>query len=218
MKKVSKITVGLLFCVVTMMSSCVQGDLYELYEEELSDSFTRKKTKPDILDNVELWQIIEQQGQPQYISNECAAWAMMHLFGLANDGQALNKVRTALCLSFSVHIWGYFSVSYNDYVSICDATGFFPENIEEASLILANAFGGNYRQLTKTTGYTSLGITIGENKDFPADTYIVGFNNHCGVLLRYKKDFFGSDYKIHFKDYNNSDKKDSLSAVLWVIQ
>lgn len=35
MKQASNVTVGL-FCVMSMMSSCVQGDLYDLYEDELS--------------------------------------------------------------------------------------------------------------------------------------------------------------------------------------
>lgn len=49
MKKVSKVTVGLLFCVVTMMSSCVQGDLYELYDEELSlNNIIQKKITKDV--------------------------------------------------------------------------------------------------------------------------------------------------------------------------
>jgi hypothetical protein len=197
--------------------SCVQGDLYELYDDEFSDHFTRKKTKQDIYVDTQWWQIIDQQNQSSYISNECAAWAMMQLFCLS-DGQSLNRVRAALCLSYSVHMWGYISFSYNDYVSICNAMGFFPENMVEASLLLTNAFGGSYRQLTKNSGYTSLNIEIGIEKDFPENTYIVGMSNHCGVLLCYRKNVVGNNYNIHYKDYNHTDTKVSLSNVLWVVQ
>lgn len=78
MKKVSKATIGLLFCVVSMMSSCVQGDLYDLYEDELcmmSQVPRNKKTKENVVSEA-----------------QCGICCMAYLKYGNVDGQSIGKI------------------------------------------------------------------------------------------------------------------------------
>lgn len=81
-----KVTVGLFFCVVIMISSCVQGDLYDLYEDEdLSVNGCIPKTK-NWLDD--WWQvIINGRVKDDWIENECGLWALMCMNNNTEDSK-----------------------------------------------------------------------------------------------------------------------------------
>ncbi len=212
MKKLIIMSLALMVSL-SFFLSCVEGDLYEYDEMEFSDFVIRKKTKQDVTTDVPWY----TPPVASYVTNECAAWAMMHVFGLDNN-KDLDRVRNALCCSFTANLYGIAFYDYNLYTAICEAGGFYPTNVVEASTFLYNNFGGSFRSLTKHEGYSELGITIGEKKYFENNKFIIittkSGKGHAGIATEYSKK--KGVFKLHYKDRNDNDVLIDLSEVEWV--
>lgn len=78
MRKESKVTFGLLFCVVTIMSSCVQGDLYELYDDNLS---------------IEKYLLVNKTTKDYAVSSAQCGFCCMAYIKYGNlEGQSINNI------------------------------------------------------------------------------------------------------------------------------
>ena len=210
----------LMFMLTTiLMASCVDREYYDLDESDFSSFVRRKKTKQDISTDTPWY----SSPGASYVSNECVAWAMMQVFGL-DDNTSLNRVRAALCCSFTAYFFNTPTWNYDVYISICNAGGFYPTNVVEASqFLLSNYPRSSYKLIDSFSGNSELGITVGKNKCFPDNKYIIqttiNGKGHFGIATSYRKPLFGKNksHRLYYKDFYGSHDI-ALSEVIWVLK
>ncbi|MBO7416610.1 MAG: hypothetical protein J6U22_08535 [Bacteroidaceae bacterium] len=146
----------LLITLATLVSSCVEGDLYDLYDEdELMLSGMIRKSKQNIVDPNPWWQNNDNITTGY---NECAATALMFKFNRMTDDKLYYQQQ--LCIAKCGHY------SATEYENFCINGGFTPSEMVTAS--------GD--SLVLNSGYSDLGVTVGQNKTFTENYYIINFS------------------------------------------
>lgn len=204
-----KFFVGLfLLGLMLMMSSCVDEDLFEIFEEDSLE--ISKRTKQFVISNdVSYWDNLQNELKADYVANECVAWAMMKVFGLS-DQRSLDKIRKELYRSKK----GSGSIyTFSRYEKILESSGFSATDVENASEQLQNNNSNSgFRKLTKHEGITAIDLS---DTPIPINTYIIhtqkNNRDHAGVIITYDPD----DQKIHYEDMNDDDVSISCSMVFW---
>lgn len=204
-----KFFVGLfLLGLMLMMSSCVDEDLFEIFEEDSLE--ISKRTKQFVISNdVSYWDNLQNELKADYVANECVAWAMMKIFGLS-DQRSLDKIRKELYRSKK----GSGSIyTFSRYEKILESSGFSATDVENASEQLQNNNSNSgFRKLTKHEGITAIDLS---DTPIPINTYIIhtqkNNRDHAGVIITYDPD----DQKIHYEDMNDDDVSISCSMVFW---
>ena len=213
MKKVNKVTVGLFFCVVAMMSSCVQGDLYELYEEdELSATINAKRTK-------------QNSDFGPWSTKECALFSLFNLAGDTNydDPRKRDKFMKFLSEAKSPGCTSRGNWYETVYQPAIETGGF-----NEYDLGRAVRLACNNRQLnTISIGNSDFWSNLGGNPDSTFEingVKIIHFyrtdGTHFGVLSHYKpqheeKGIFGKPKMVkaafYFHDYHHQSNCDKVN-------
>lgn len=204
-----KFFVGLfLLGLMLMMSSCVDEDLFEIFEEDSLE--ISKRTKQFVISNdVSYWDNLQNELKADYVANECVAWAMMKVFGLS-DQRSLDKIRKELYRSKK----GSGSIyTFSRYEKILESSGFSATDVENASEQLHNNNSNSgFRKLTKHEGITAIDLS---DTPIPINTYIIhtqkNNRDHAGVIITYDPD----NQKIHYEDMNDDDVSISCSMVFW---
>lgn len=204
-----KFFVGLfLLGLMLMMSSCVDEDLFEIFEEDSLE--ISKRTKQFVISNdVSYWDNLQNELKADYVANECVAWAMMKVFGLS-DQRSLDKIRKELYRSKK----GSGSIyTFSRYEKILESSGFSATDVENASEQLQNNNSNSgFRKLTKHEGITAIDLS---DTPIPINTYIIhtqkNNRDHAGVIITYDPD----NQKIHYEDMNDDDVSISCSMVFW---
>lgn len=204
-----KFFVGLfLLGLMLMMSSCVDEDLFEIFEEDSLE--ISKRTKQFVISNdVSYWDNLQNELKADYVANECVAWAMMKVFGLS-DQRSLDKIRKELYRSKK----GSGSIyTFSRYEKILESSGFSATDVENASEQLQNNNSNSgFRKLTKHEGITAIDLS---DTPIPINTYIIHTQkdnrDHAGVIITYDPD----NQKIHYEDMNDDDVSISCSMVFW---
>lgn len=162
-----KFFVGLfLLGLMLMMSSCVDEDLFEIFEEDSLE--ISKRTKQFVISNdVSYWDNLQNELKADYVANECVAWAMMKVFGLS-DQRSLDKIRKELYRSKK----GSGSIyTFSRYEKILESSGFSATDVENASEQLQNNNSNSgFRKLTKHEGITAIDLS---DTPIPINTYII---------------------------------------------
>ena len=177
----------LLITLATLVSSCVEGDLYDLYDEdELMLSGMIRKSKHNIVDPNPWWQNNDNITTGY---NECAATALMFKFNRMTDDDKL-YYQQQLCIAKCGHY------SATEYENFCINGGFTPSEMVTAS--------GD--SLVLNSGYSDLGVTVGQNKTFTENYYIINFPKngkyHFAMAVSYRKKLIGSSFYVYYNDAN----------------
>lgn len=207
--KRNKIIIGLfLFSMVAIMSSCVDEDLYDMFEEDSLE--ISKRTKQFVISSdVSYWDNLQNELKANYVANECVAWAMMKVFGLS-DQRSLDKIRKALYRSKK----GSGSIyTFSKYEKIIESGGFSASDVENASEQLANNNSSSgFRKLTKHERITYIDLS---DESIPVNTYIIhtikNQRDHAGVMISYDS----TNQEIHYEDMNDNDESVNCIMVLW---
>lgn len=185
------------------MSSCVQGDLYELYEDESLFLSTIPRTKQQLVDPKPWY----EPDEANIGENQCAVYALMKKFNKTDDN-GMHEFQEKLCIANC----GYYTVA--KFEEICHSGGFTPSEMVAAS--------GNI--LNKESGYNSLGITLGQSTSFESNFYIINIpkdgKHHFGLAIRYCKKaipIFDQNYYVFYDDSNGGGHilPDSIEWVLF---
>lgn len=188
--------------IAIVLSSCVQGDLYELYDNDLLDSKIIPKTKQHLVDPKPWY----EPEEAQVGTNQCAVYALMKKFN-RTEVTDMYYYQEKLCFAHC----GYYNVT--TFENICESGGFTPSELVAAS---DNA-------LTKSSGFSALGVTIGQELNFPDNYYIINIPKdgkyHFGLAQRYGQriiHLFDHNFYVFYDDSNDGGRI-PLDSIQWVL-
>lgn len=220
-KSILRVSVNLFLVTAmtsTLFSSCVQGNLYDLYDDPNEIGITRKKNKQDIMpgDSYCTWQ-----------NGECATWALLCLYNCSHlNSQAYkNKVINALCgddpeTYVSPSTWGQYNAAIQ---TPSEPGGFSKSAIKSAGSRLSMSF--------HDSSFSNLGIDR-YNKDKNLSGVIMSTGTHVVVAEKYLKKedkfkivdvftYMGYDSNLQNQDPDNGGLSNSrtipASSVVWII-
>lgn len=169
------------------LTSCVQGDMFDILEEDLSsyNMVVRRKTKFDNYEDINWPEVqkamtwINNHGV-QSNENECYAYALFNYSAAKGASQSMPTIRKKLgpmVFYYNCYDWPIFYKSY-----VCQNLG-LPTTPDQDDNIISQIVNASPKN-PNIWAYAFISL---ENVDLPGNVIIAVNNNHWGVLKKVEK-------------------------------